>query len=337
MRKHEKIIYEIDPHNRLVLKSGKPSDIRKYRLVLDGTFRTDKSNYLVYHIKKPSPVFDSRKIPQKIRLKGSWSFAKNYRLIYKLDKWNNQIYGNKLVFQNGLMDANENELFFTLTTKDDAKSRTYILGLHGRWCIGKLNQLTFLVKRDTKRDDEVFFKGEWKVNRNNRIVYSYARRGKVHSIILDGYWDITRKHRLFYYLDKKNKSFFEFKVSLGTAGKRNTLQYALGVGISGNKRAKTITLFGKWKLYSMGKKERLGLLFEMNYGNGIIRAVSFGGSVRLNKNGTLEVILKKRSSGPLGVKLTLSKTFLTGKAKSFITLLKDKDEIALKAGYGFLF
>ena len=50
----QKVRYEIDPHNRLVIDdSGRKSDLTKFRKVIDGRFKTDKFNNLSYHVKAP--------------------------------------------------------------------------------------------------------------------------------------------------------------------------------------------------------------------------------------------------------------------------------------------
>ncbi|MCG2712548.1 MAG: hypothetical protein L6416_09535 [Candidatus Omnitrophica bacterium] len=62
-----KITYEVDPYNRLIInKSGKKSQLSRFRQVLDGRFKIDKDNTVSYHIKAPMPK--SAKIPYQVKL-----------------------------------------------------------------------------------------------------------------------------------------------------------------------------------------------------------------------------------------------------------------------------
>jgi len=131
MRKTEKIRYEIDPHNRLVYeKTGKKSKVPRFRTVLDGKFEIDKKNRVTYHVKQPQVY----KTPQQLRLRGRWSLDKDRNLVLSLNKWGNQIAGNKLTIKSEIMDADANKLSFAVTTKDsEGKTHIYILRLGGRW------------------------------------------------------------------------------------------------------------------------------------------------------------------------------------------------------------
>ena len=52
----ERVRYEIDPHNRLVIRktAGKTS-LPYFRKVVTGRFKIDKNNALTYHVKTPVP------------------------------------------------------------------------------------------------------------------------------------------------------------------------------------------------------------------------------------------------------------------------------------------
>ncbi len=105
-KKTEKVRYEIDPHNRLVYeKTGKKSYVPRFRTVLDGKFEIDKNNNVTYHVKK-SQVHEA---PQQLRLKGKWSLDKNRNLVLSLNKWGNQIAGNKLTIGSDIIDAKASE------------------------------------------------------------------------------------------------------------------------------------------------------------------------------------------------------------------------------------
>ncbi len=334
MREHEKIAYEVDPHNRLVLKSGRKSSLRKYRLVLDGTFKTDRNNYLVYHLKKPSPVFLGRKVPQNIKLKGSWSLTKAHNLVYTLDKWQGGVYGNRLVLKGGPMDAGGNSLLFILSTKDTKARRTYALGLSGRWSSDRFNRLSFLIKRENGRYARLIFKSKWKVDKNNQIIYEYKKDGKAYRITFKGIWNITEKHKIIYTLDKRTYSGFEFRVGPGIYRKGFGLKYYIGIGVLRRKQPKinAIIILGKWKV-----SKKSALHFEMRCGEGKIQRITFGISIRSKNKNTVEIELRGKKDCPLGIKFILSKRFLKGRAATYLTFRKDKTKFSVAASAGFLF
>jgi hypothetical protein len=54
--------------------------------------------------------------------------------LLRLDKWGNQIAGNKLTVESQLIDAKDNRLSFALTSKDsENNTHIYIVKLGGRW------------------------------------------------------------------------------------------------------------------------------------------------------------------------------------------------------------
>ncbi|MEK7850031.1 MAG: hypothetical protein AAB213_04385 [Candidatus Omnitrophota bacterium] len=101
----EKIRYEVDPHNRLTRLGP-----ARFRTVLDGEFKLDDNNSLAYHVKKS----DSIDVPQQIKFSGNWSLDTGHNLILTLDKWNNQVEGNKLVLKSELLSARGGVNKFTL-------------------------------------------------------------------------------------------------------------------------------------------------------------------------------------------------------------------------------
>ena len=92
---YEKVTYEIDPHNRLIItKNGRKSKLSRFRQVLTGRFKIDKDNKLVYYIKAPTPR--GTEISHQVKLQGKWSLSENHNLCLTLNKWGKQIQGNKL-------------------------------------------------------------------------------------------------------------------------------------------------------------------------------------------------------------------------------------------------
>jgi hypothetical protein len=331
MKKTEKIRYEIDPHNRLVYeKTGKESEVPRFRTVLDGKFEIDKNNSVTYHVKK-SQV---RETPQQVKLKGRWALDKDHNLTLTLNKWGNQIAGNKLTVASELIDAKDNMISFAVTTKDsENNTHIYIVKLGGRWQADKYNRLSFDVEKERGITDRITMQGAWEVNKQNEVIYTYEKstRGKkekiTKTVTLKGYWEIAGKHRIIYVLNKEIESEFDFKVSVGKPAGRG-LEYELGVGAAPSK--KIIMLFGSWKV-----NKNLGLLFEMPYEEGKIRGVTLGGWGRLDKNHTLEVRLQNKIGEDLGIDVKLSRRILEGQGEAFIRALRSREEVSIVAGVGF--
>ena len=301
-----------------------------FRTILDGTFEIDENNHVTYHVKK-SQVSD---IPQQVKLRGQWSLDNEHNLVLTLNKWGNQIAGNKLTIESEVIDAKGNMLSFALTSKDsEGNDHIYIVRLGGRWQADEYNRLSFNIEREKGITDRLTLQGAWEVNGQNEIIYTYEKSSRANvekitkTITLKGYWDITEKHRIIYVLNKEIESEFDFKVSIGKPAERG-LEYEIGVGAGLSK--KTITLFGEWKV-----SKNLGLLFEMPYAEGKINTVIFGAWGKLDKNLNLEIRLENRVGEDLGIDVKLSRRILEGQGEAFIRALKSQKEVAIIAGIGF--
>lgn len=331
MKTRQKISYEIDPHNRLIYKkTGRVSQARKYRHILEGEFEVNDKNALTYHVKKPQ---DSD-IPQQVKLSGNYSLNKNHNLILTLDKWNNQIEGNKLAIKGELLDAKSNELAFSVMTMDsDGKTNTYVLKLAGGWQADRYNRLKFNVTKENGLTDALILQGAWEVNKQNEIIYTHTKshlktKEKItDTITFKGYWDVTERHRITYILNKEINSRFDFKVGLGRPAQRG-LQYQVGIGSSPSR--KILALFGEWKV-----NEKLGLLFEMPYEKGAPKGILFGAACKLSDKYNLEFKLKNARQENLGINLILSRKILKDQGEAFIRALEENKEISLLTGIGF--
>jgi len=331
MQKYNKIKYEVDPHNRLIItKSGKKLKTPGFRHVLEGRFKVSKKNTVSYHLKHPQ----SSPIPQQLKLSGSWSVDKKHNLVLTLDKKHNQIVKDRLTLKTEIINARAEGLEFLIASKDRrGRAYLYILALRGRWQADRYNRLQFLATRRKDLDDRIILKGSWEVNQKNQIIYSYARtvlktkKKTAHTVAFKGHWDIPTKNRIIYVLNKQTNSGFDFKVGLGKPAKKG-LQYEIGVGLVPKK--KKITLFGRWKV-----NPRLGLIFEMRGEKGKLRRIVFTAKLKLKKNSYLEARLKNSSGGNLGISLKLSKSILKGTGQAYLRALKDGKEITLLSGAGF--
>ncbi len=251
----------------------------------------------------------------------------DHNLTLTLNKWGNQIFGNRLTIESELLDAKDNMLSFALTTKDSGNNtRIYIVKLGGRWQADEYNRFTFNVAKESGITDKITFKGAWEVNKQNEIIYTYEKSTKK-TITLKGYWEIAGKHRLIYVLNKEIKSEFDFKVSVGKPAARG-LEYEIGVGAAPAK--KKITLFGSWKV-----NKNSGVLFEMPWEDGKVRSIILGGWLKLGKNNRLELKLQNKRGEDLGIDVKLSRNILKNQGEAFIRALKSQKEVSIAAGMGF--
>jgi len=332
MKKTEKIRYEIDPHNRLIYeKTGEESEVPGFRTVLDGKFEIDEDNRVTYHVKKSQ----GSDIPQQVKFQGAWSLNEDHNLVLTLDKWGNQIAGNKLTVESELIDAQDNRLSFALASRDNqGNSHIYIVKLGGRWQADEHNRLSFNIEKEKGLTDRITLQGVWEVNKQNEIIYTYEKlsrgqEGKIsQAITLKGYWDIAEKYRIKYILNKGIGSEFDFKVSVGKPVGRG-LEYELGIGVKPLSK-KTITLFGSWKV-----NKEVGLLFEMPCVEGKVNTIILGAWGRLDKNLNLEARLENKLGEDLGISLKLSRRIFDGQGETFIRALRSQKEVAIVAGVGF--
>ena len=265
------ILYEVDPHNRLVAKSSlRDSNVKGFRQVLYGHFKTDPKNRLYYEAYVPT----TKDIPQKIEFSGDYSMDKNHNLIFRLDKWNEQKEGNCLTLKTGILDASNDEIIFLLRAKEPGpgkKETLYTMKLHGTWQVDNYNRLTFGVKKEDGSINTLTFFNAWKINKNNEIEYNYGGpQGNV--IIFRGEWELKDRYRLSYVLDNRIGSGFDFKVSSGMAfqkDKKTYLSFEININRSKKRQlTRKITLFLRHSFakdktvqleFSPEKKKTLGL------------------------------------------------------------------------------
>ena len=328
----QKIRYELDPHNRLVLKSGKKSDLTRFRKVLDGRFKTDEANNLSYHIK--SPLDGS--VPHQVKLRGKWSLTDTRDLRLTLDKWGRETFGDQITLQGEILDVNANSLLFAITTqtKENTQS-TYVLNLGGSWKADEHNRLSFHIRKEEGTHDILTFNGVWQINKNHEIIYQYEKaelirkKRKTHTLTFKGYWDIKDKVRISYVLSKDTDSVCRFKASAGIF-KERYIKYEIGIALVNKaKPAKqTVTIYGKWKI-----KKNVGLIFEVEYEDRKTHAIVFGAEARLTDKDTVSFKLKNDiENRDIGINVKLSRKILKGDGEAFIRALKSNRESAVYAG-----
>ena len=166
----QKVRYEVDPHNRLVLeKTRRKTLLPRFRKVVDGHFKIDKKNTLSYHVKSPVPR--SANIPHQVKFRGKWSLTKKHGLRLTLDKWGRQTFGDQLTLQGDIIDVNKNSILFAVTTRTkEGVQSTYGLRFQGSWQADKHNRLTFRVKKEEGKHDILIFNGIWEINKNHQMM-----------------------------------------------------------------------------------------------------------------------------------------------------------------------
>lgn len=331
MKKTEKISYEVDPHNRLIVSGGNSRGLSpaRFRTVADGVFRIESGNILTYHVNRSQ---DSS-IPQKIKFSGNWSIDKGHNLVFTLDKWNEGCYGNKLTIKGGVIFAGDSSVSFSVATRDSGgKRKIYVLTLEGGWRVNKDNEIFFRAEKERGISDELYFECGWAA-KNNEITFSYTRRDPAtrrkaaHIFTIKGYWQISEKNRLIYVLNKRTGSELEFRTSFAET-MPGGIRYEIGIGARPSK--KTIEIFGRWNI-----NDSMGIVFEIPYEDGKIRNIVFGAVVRLRGSTTVELRLKNNAGKDLEIFGKLSRKIFDGQGEAFTEALLSGSEISAIAGVGF--
>lgn len=326
-----KLTYKINKDNQLTIIKGKEI------LHPEGSFTVDNDNQLVYEIKEFAYWRQEHRISERITLKGEWGIDVNQNLLFTLRKTQTQSGGERLLLKSKIVQAKANYLVFSLDTQ--GKSGTHslrLLQLNGRWQADKYNRLQFLVKR-IETSDTLTFQGSWQV-KNNSLTYTYRKTSlttttkHTHFLRFKGYWQINKPNRLTYILDTKEDSSFVFKAYLETPsliGKRGVIKYRIGIGLKGSGlfKTETIILYGVWKLH-----RKTGLSFDIDYGEGRVKAINFGAFVRVNKKDKITFKLRSKEKQNLGISVDLNHSFLKNSADWFLKVLAENKHPRLEWG-----
>lgn len=265
-------------------------------------------------------------------VEGKWDLGPNHEVRYRKRG------GSEEVRLAGSLIAAEPEALVLSVTQRKSVRRVVmsLLKLTGTWQLDEKNRITFAVEREFGKKNVLTFEGRWQVNRHHEVIYTYEREAlkrktkKLETLVFKGTWDITDAHELTYTLGIDSESHFRFRGTFETkslSAKAGEIRYQVGVEAKGKERIQTITLFGKWKL-----SRDLGLGFEIEYEDGIRKAIAFQGEYHLTESLEVTVELKNKTGGPLGLELTLTREFLEGQGRAFLRLKKNLEESALEAG-----
>lgn len=335
--KVEKLRFETDPHNRLVVsKTGRKCELTGFRQVLDGEFKVSEDNALTYHVK--TPLDENAITDRQLKFSGKWGLDKNHDLIFTLDSWQRQSSGDELTLRCQLIDVKENSLVTSITTRaTDGNSSVYMLNLAGSWQADKQNRLTFRVNTRAANPDILTFDGVWEVGKNYELLYRYQKEGLkrgervTQALCFKGYWDIRDKARLAYVLNASTGSLFDFKTSVGVF-KDKYIKYEVGIGASRKRSTapkRTVTLFGSWKM-----KPSSGLSFELGQGGRVINTIAVAAQAKLSGSDKIAFTLKNNLNRALGAELELSRDIVQGNGQAFIRLLASKGSQGVFLGLG---
>jgi len=206
-----------------------------------------------------------------------------------------------------------------------------ILQLKGTWRANDYNELCFEVTARKGRPETYTFKGSWKLNNNQQVEYT-SEDGR-DTLTFKGYWNISSANRLVYLFEGSLTSRFEFKVQLESPTfypKKGEIRYRLGVGFRQSRLSalnQLLILYGEWKF---GRD--LGLTFQMDYGQGKVRAIAFGAEVTFGRSKVI-FALKNELGEPLGITLTMTHRFLEHlDTEVFLRLKSRQKEQVIEAG-----
>ncbi len=272
-------------------------------------------------------------IQARQRIRGTWKLGPNHELQYRRLGADESV-----VLKGELFAAEPTGLVFQITEQfQEGGFVDRLLTLQGRWQADAQNRLNFLVEREKGRNDRLTFQGAWEVGEGQQVLYRVQkdlREDKEARLLrFQGYWGLSGSNQLAYVLDSSSDSSFRFRGAFQTfsvQAKKGQIRYQIGIELQGKSRLKTITLFGKWKL-----SRDLALDFELEYGDGLARAITFGAVYGIRPGGTVEARLIGRDGRPLGLEILFSQEFLKGQGEAFVRLRRSLEETAAEGGVRF--
>ncbi|MDO8662331.1 MAG: hypothetical protein Q7K98_03825 [Candidatus Omnitrophota bacterium] len=217
------------------------------------------------------------------------------------------------------------------TESKTLRQRLRVLRLKGTWRANIQNELCFDAVLRRGPPEHYSFKGTWKLNNNQQIEYNCGEGPDV--LTFKGHWGISSANRLVYALEGSSTSRFEFKVQLESSTlypKAGQIRYRIGIGARKNRltaAGQMLILYGEWKF---GRD--LGLIFQMNYGQGRVKSIVFGAEVTFDHN-KLIFALRNEFGETLGLTLTMTHQFLEDlDTEAFIRLKSRRNEQAIEVG-----
>lgn len=207
-----------------------------------------------------------------------------------------------------------------------------LLKIKGTWHANAQNELCFEADLHRGPPQTYTFKGAWQVDKNQQIEYRFA--DGLSTLVFKGHWDISSASRLAYILEGSSTSRFVFKAQLESPSlspKKGELRFRLGSGIRKSRlggRRPIVILYGEWKI-----GRNLGLIFQMDYGRGQVKAMEFGAAVTFGRN-KIDFMLRDKRGQSWGARLTLTHKFLrVSNAQAFIKLEANRKQYGIDGGF----
>jgi hypothetical protein len=331
--------YSVNNDNQLCIKLPK----RKGLLPARGKFNIDKNNRLTYWLNEPDSWRREYGLLPRMVFKGGWRLNKNYDLELVLDKTKEQFQDDILVIKGNIMSIDGDILAFEAKTYDrHGLLHLRILKLSVIWLTDETNRLSFMVKKCSP--DILTLEGKWQINENQQITYTYEKidlktKTKIsHTLIFEGFWQISSADKLTYIFKHSPDSKFDFRVQIETPNiypQAGCIKYRLGIGLrnDGHPQTKTVSLYGTWKF-----SKKLGLSFNIDYGQGRIQAIEFDSTVYFTKKDEIVFSLLNNRRETLGMSLIFTHKLLKeADAKLFLRLKKYKEEAGIEGGISIPF
>jgi hypothetical protein len=264
-------------------------------------------------------------INKKTKLSGNWILTDDHDLCLKLNATKGSKSGDKIVISGLVKDVTKNSLEFEVTNQESANK----IALQGTWQADKYNQLIFKVKKENSEHDILAFNNTWIINKNNRLIYKYekaaliTKKKQTHQITFKGYWKTTDTNRLYYEIDKKSGSYFDFKVGTAMFEKKR-IKYKIMAGHNSTKH--TLTITGNWRI-----NPNFELSFEVDYGDNQIQPISFGGAIDLTDKDKVSFKLKN------GLEIKLAHELFDKNSQAFIKYHQQPRDRKIEFGIGVKF
>ena len=321
-----KDIYQIDSQNNLIIKT------KKQKLTPQGNFKITHNNRLNFWLNKPTEWLRKYNLPKRIEFSGRWSLNSNHDLELYLYQDKNLLQEEPLVLKGEIISAQPESLSFLIKNQNkNGVQKFKILKLTGYWQADEYNRINFLVEKKDN-PDTLIFRNAWQINPNQKITYTYQKTDLItkaktqNTIEFEGFWQINSSDKLTYILSGSDRSHFDFRIqkeSLNLYPEDGKVKYRIGIGIK-KEKTQTIYLYGTWKFSKEG-----ALLFEMDYGEGRIKAIEFSPVLNITKKDTISFSLYNFKNEPLGITINFSHRFLKELDAEFY--LKIKNQLKEKA------
>ncbi|MCK4852428.1 MAG: hypothetical protein KAS86_04860 [Candidatus Omnitrophica bacterium] len=275
----------------------------------------------------------------KLTVEGTWALTPEHDLKLRVSGSSRPLSGKTIIFRGHIEHAKGDSLTFRIREYENILGiRSGTISLKGRWRADRYNRITFEVRKGKGRYDTLTFQGAWNVTKSNELIYKYrktrlkTKEREEKTLIFRGYWQLG-KGRLLYRLERSSDSFFSFKASFRSgalSSNDRTMRYTVGITYSKGKVFRkvreTVTIYGNWRL-----ARDLKVWFEVTYSGGRRKKIEFGLEKLIRKGSSINLFLRDKSGGNLGISVEFLKTFRND-AEFFLALSRAGKESSILGG-----